>query len=332
MTTPQPPQQPSSQPRRRAPIPVTPPRRPRVAGLRKPTRADEQSPATDEQADDHDTQIIPVVPAEETFGGTLTDNPPATEPDAPDAPETTEAAAESPRPSPTRRRKPRPAPEPEPESAEADTPEPQSAERESAADASWSAFQSTSDDLGTVESPRRSRLLVPMILGAVAVLLGAFAIVAFVEWHSLRYGTAVRNTALTDNAGTSEVTGEVTSAVNTMFSYNYTNLSKTQSAVQSLLTGDAVCQYNLIFKDVQSQAPSQKLVLSTTVVSSGVEMLDGDDARVLLVVDQHDTRATTNQVSDSTAAFAVNATRVSGKWKISAINTFNGQQTQGCAK
>ena len=124
---------------------------------------------------------------------------------------------------------------------------------------------------------------------------------------------------------------QVETAVNTVFSYNYTNMQKTETAVQRLLTGNALCQYNVLYKVVQQQAPSQKLVLTTSVQAKGVEMLQGDTARVLLLVQQTDTRATTNQTSTSQSMIAVNAVKQGGAWKISGIDTFNGDNsTPGC--
>lgn len=340
MPTPQQPQSPNQ--RRRPPLPpVTPPRRPKVAGLRRPSpgpRGPETGEPTPEQQNEQ-TNVIPKITGDAGFGGSLGASSAAgTVEDERPAGAATDTETE--RPARPRRRRPRvdrPADEVDAPSVD-DTPAWQSDSGSTADTPGW-APTSGGDERdpstgslagagsGTDSGAGRNRaawLLTPMVLGVVAVVFGALAVAAGISWWSLTHDASLRNTALIDNAGTSEVTGEVTTAVNTMFSYNYTNLSKTQQAVQQLLTGNAVCEYNELFADVKTQAPVQKLVLTTTVVSSGVEMLDGGTARVLLVVDQHDTRATTNQSSDSTAAFAVNAIQSGGKWKISEIDTFNG--------
>jgi Mce-associated membrane protein len=178
--------------------------------------------------------------------------------------------------------------------------------------------------------PRRQRTLVlPIVLAVVAVLIGGLASWFGVQWSHAR--STVANTALVDTAGTAEVSGEVVTAVNTILSYNYTNMQKTETAVGRLLTGKALCQYNLLYKVVKQQAPSQKLVLTTTVQAKGVEMLQGDTARVLLLVQQTDTRASTNQTSTSQSMIAVNTVKQGGTWKISNIDTFNGDNTTpGC--
>ena len=130
----------------------------------------------------------------------------------------------------------------------------------------------------------------PVLLLAVAVLLGAFAGFAAERAHRLR-ANATTNTALTDSAATSEVTGQVTSAINTIFSYDYTDLAETQRAASGLLTGAATCQYNQLFTSIQQQAPQQKLVVTVTVTNTGVELLDGDRARLLVFATQSSTSA-----------------------------------------
>jgi Mce-associated membrane protein len=184
-------------------------------------------------------------------------------------------------------------------------------------------------DVADTEPRRQRTLVLPIVLAVVAVLIGGLASWLGVQWSHAR--NSVANTALVDTAGTAQVSGEVVTAVNTILSYNYTNMQKTENAVGHLLTGKALCQYNLLYKVVKQQAPSQKLVLTTTVQAKGVEMLQGDTARVLLLVQQTDTRASTNQTSTSQSMIAVNTVKQGGAWKISNIDTFNGDNaTPGC--
>lgn len=317
------PQQPPR--RRHNPPPAAPTRRPRVAGLRKPSgpgpgKEGKGRPEADGVEDTRDTEIIPAVPADEAAKPSPRPKSRRTRPETSQRPGS-EAAA-------LRRERPR-AEAAEPVAAEMDD------EVDDEVDDGYSGGRfrrllSAGAGAGSAAA-RPGGLMMPITLGVITVLLGGFAFFAWSQWQNLSGGVAVENTALTDQPATSEVIGEVTSAVNTLFSYNYTNLGKTEQAVPNLLTGNATCQYNLIFKTVQQQAPAQKLVLTTTVVNSAVQMLQGDNARVLLVVDQRDVRATTNQQSETTAAFAVNATQGSdNRWKISGIDTFNGQPTQSC--
>jgi Mce-associated membrane protein len=167
-----------------------------------------------------------------------------------------------------------------------------------------------------------SRLL-PIALGVVAVLLGGLAFWFAEEADGLHAAPAARNAALTDTARTSEVKGKVNDAVNALFSYDYADASRTEQAARSLLTGKAVGQYNAMLAQVRAQAPSQKLVLTTTVTDSAVELLDGDRAHLLLFADQRNTAATTKQTTYAAAMLAIDAVRRNGAWKIANIDTLN---------
>jgi Mce-associated membrane protein len=294
-----------------SPVPV---RRTRVAGLRHPeapaTTPGADAPRTDRPVDEPGstevTQVIPPVRDEPAAAVRAEPASAGPEPEVPAEPEAPAARKVA----PTRRPRSRPRPAPEPEAVVGEP--------------------VTEPDVDQEEPRRRSTWLVPAVLAVVVVLLGGVATWSALEWSHLRSGAGA-NTALTDNAGTSEVLGQVTSAVNTTFSLNYTDVGKTEKAAQSLLTGAALCQYNALFKAIQQQAPSEKLVLTTTVTSKGLQMLQGDTARVVLLVDQKDTKVATNQPVESQATLAVNVVKQDGKWKISNIDTFNGAATTpGC--
>jgi Mce-associated membrane protein len=173
-------------------------------------------------------------------------------------------------------------------------------------------------------APGRSRhpLLLPAGLGALAVALGGLAVWFGLEASSATSGVDTSNTALIDPAATRQVTQQVTSAVDKIFSYNYANTAKTSQAAATLLTGKARQQYDTLFKLVRQDAPKEKLVLTTTVTNSGVEFLDGTRARLLIFADQRDTAGTARKTTDAGAMFAVNAVNQGGRWKISSIDTF----------
>ncbi|MCM2420557.1 hypothetical protein [Streptomyces sp. RKAG293] len=168
------------------------------------------------------------------------------------------------------------------------------------------------------------RYRVVVALAVLTVLLGGFAGWAAMEAATLHDTAATRNTALTDTARTSEVKGMVTQAVNSVFSYNYADPARTDQAAKKLLTGKAVQQYADMLAQVRKQAPVQKLVLTTTVTDSGVELIDGDRARVLIFADQRNTRtAPKEETTYAAAMFAVDAVHQDGVWKIGNIDTFN---------
>lgn len=150
-----------------------------------------------------------------------------------------------------------------------------------------------------------------VVFGLLAVLFGAL---------SLGYlGGSQANEALTDQAATSEVNGQVTDAVNKVFSYDFANTKKTEDAAHQFLTGKAIQQYNDLFATVKQQAPQQKLVVTTTVKTSGVTRLQGDHAQVLLFVDQNATRTTTGENNVGPAQISVGAVKDGDQWKIDSI-------------
>jgi len=172
------------------------------------------------------------------------------------------------------------------------------------------------------QSGRRS-WRIPAALGAVTVVLAGFGVWATLHASSLRSDAAAQaNTALTDRAATAAVRREISAAVNTIFSYNYADTEATRRAAQSVLTGPAVRQYNTLFALVTKNAPTQKLVVTTKVTNTGVELLNGNRARLLVFANQQDTRAGTGQTSYAGAMFAVTALRQGGRWKIENIDTF----------
>ncbi|POM27395.1 hypothetical protein BTM25_18090 [Actinomadura rubteroloni] len=161
----------------------------------------------------------------------------------------------------------------------------------------------------------------PLLLGLLAVLLAVFGFYALQRAGDLRSGDVVKNAALTDNAGTSEVKGEVGTLLAKVFSYGYTDPSKTDTAARSGLTGKATGQYDALFKSVRTQGPAEKLVLTTTVTDSAVTSLRDDRASLLVFATQRDTRATDGKSSTVPTMLAIDAVRQKGHWKISAINT-----------
>ncbi|MGW0934086.1 hypothetical protein [Streptomyces sp. NPDC002666] len=169
----------------------------------------------------------------------------------------------------------------------------------------------------------RLRITLPAALCALTVLLGAFAAWAFTSAATLNDEPGRQNTALTDIARTSEVKGQITEAVGAVFSYNYASPAKADAAVKKYLTGKAVQQHEDMLAEVRAQGPKQKLVLTTTVTESGVELLDGDRARLIIFADQSNTRTGKSEETTYAAAmFAVDAVRRGGTWRISAIDTF----------
>jgi Mce-associated membrane protein len=187
------------------------------------------------------------------------------------------------------------------------------------------------------DRPTRTRaqtqISMAIILTVVAVVLAGAAVFFRGEANDLTSGDS--NTALTDSATTSQLKGQLTTAIKQTFSYNYTDLDSTQKAVKENLTGKALCEYNLLFGEVKQYAPQQKIVLDTTVRELAVTRIDGDRAEALVYIDQLSTRVDVNKTVAVGGQFGVRAQRAGDHWKITEFDMFgqplfNGKPAPTC--
>lgn len=186
-----------------------------------------------------------------------------------------------------------------------------------------------------VQPARRAQpqISVAIVLLVVAVVLAGLAVFFRGKANDLTSGDT--NTALTDNATTSQIKGQLTTAIKQTFSYNYTDLASTEKAVKENLTGKALCEYNLLFGEVKQYAPEQKIVLDTTVRELAVVRIDGDRAEALVYIDQLSTRVDVNKTVAVGGQFAVQAHRDGDHWKITEFDMFgqplfNGKPAPTC--
>ncbi|MFE0021218.1 hypothetical protein [Amycolatopsis sp. NPDC059021] len=157
----------------------------------------------------------------------------------------------------------------------------------------------------------------PLVCWAVALVMAALA-----GWFALeaRDATAVvsHNTALADVAATAEVNDQVGKALATIFSYRYDDPGKSEQAAKEVLTGPALAQYDQLFAQVRKLAAEQKLVVTSAAVTSGVKLLDGDRASLLVFLDQTGVRGD-GQRSTGAAQLSVTAERSGGRWRVTAL-------------
>lgn len=177
------------------------------------------------------------------------------------------------------------------------------------------------------------QISVAIVLAVVAVVLGGLAVFFRGQADDLASGDT--NTALTDSAATSQVKGQLTTAIKQTFSYNYTDLDSTEKAVKENLVGKALCEYNLLFGQVKEYAPKQKIVLDTTVRELALVRIDGDRAEALVYIDQLSTRVDVNKTVAVGGQFAVQAAKQGDHWKITEFDMFgqplfNGQPAPKC--
>jgi Mce-associated membrane protein len=143
------------------------------------------------------------------------------------------------------------------------------------------------------------------------------------------------NEALSDAEGTRQVVDQLTTAVETTFSYDHTDLESTANAVEEHLTGDARCAYDALFAEVKRLAPEQKIVVTTTVREIALVSLAGDRAEALVYIDQQSTRADTNRSAYVAGQLAVRALRDGDRWKVAELDLFdqplaNGEPAPTC--
>ncbi|MFC0438657.1 hypothetical protein [Kutzneria buriramensis] len=158
-------------------------------------------------------------------------------------------------------------------------------------------------------------------LVAAAIILTALGIWFRLEAVGLYDDPATNNQALVDPAATSKVVEDVDAALGRVFSYRYDNTAVTEQAAKQTLAGNALGQYNDLFAQVKQQAPSQKLLLTTKVVDSGVTMLQGEHAQLLVFLDQSATRGDNNQSTLAAAELTVTAQRQGDHWVITDLRT-----------
>jgi Mce-associated membrane protein len=143
------------------------------------------------------------------------------------------------------------------------------------------------------------------------------------------------NEALADPELTRQVIDDVTTAVQTTFSYDHTNLDATEAAVEQYLTGTARCVYEALFAEVERLAPEQKIVLATTVREVAVVRLAGDRAEALVYVDQQSTRADTNKTTAAGGQLVVRVHRDGDRWTVAELDLLgqpvaNGEPAPRC--
>jgi len=164
--------------------------------------------------------------------------------------------------------------------------------------------------------------LVAGALVLVALLLGGLAF--WFKSEEVKVSSATSNTALLDVAKTAQVKDAVSKAAEALFSYDFNNIKKTEDAANDLLANDDVKnKYNSLMGEVKRLAPAQKMIVTCKVTRAAVIMLNGDLAKVMVFVDQTSTRTDTKKTTAGTAQLHLNAQLQGDKWKITDMDTYN---------
>ena len=83
-----------------------------------------------------------------------------------------------------------------------------------------------------------------------------------------------------------EVRGVAEDAAAKVFSYSHTTLTADKAAARELLTGEMLEQYDDTMAGVVGTSLANKTVVSATVLGSALISVKGDDAKVLVFVNQ----------------------------------------------
>jgi Mce-associated membrane protein len=176
-------------------------------------------------------------------------------------------------------------------------------------------------DVTCAPSPRRGRsLALRLVLIVLSAALTVVGVAFVVRANELNDQKASSNHAISDANRTSEVIGEVSTALNQVFSYDYRKPQVAQAAAKRWLTGSAPTQYRTLFDQLKKLAPGQKLTFVAKVSVAGVTNLQGSHARLLVFLDQESTRATDGQSSISAAQVRIGAVRDGNLWRIDDIH------------
>jgi Mce-associated membrane protein len=168
----------------------------------------------------------------------------------------------------------------------------------------------------------RRPMPVPALIGGLAVLVG-LAVFFAVENAEVRGTPSAQNTALVDVGTTAQVSQQVTTALKTIYSFDYTRLDQNEAAARAVITPAFAGQFDQLFKQVRELAPQQQAVVTATVNLVGVQSINGDTATLLVFLDQQATRAQAGGAPQQLAAagrLMVTAQLVDGTWKVAAVD------------
>lgn len=162
------------------------------------------------------------------------------------------------------------------------------------------------------QSKSRTRVLPVVIVGALAVLLIAFATVA-----ALKPGTQVDNAAWVDQGATSEVTRAATDGITALYRYNYETIDDDLANAATFMSPAMQEDTSAFLDSIKSNARQTQTATDVDVMDIGVTRLEEGKAEVLANVNVSSTRA---GVAYGNAMFplVVNLEKIDDKWVVSA--------------
>jgi Mce-associated membrane protein len=173
--------------------------------------------------------------------------------------------------------------------------------------------------------PGRRSLRVPLLAVALVVLTGLAVFFGLADAR-LRHTPSAANTALVDVGATAEAAGQLTDALQTIYSYDFARLDENERAARAVITPEFADQFDKLFAQVRELAPQQQAVVSATVTVAAVKEITGDRAVLVAFMDQQATRAAAGDDGKATQLAAagrltVTGEKIDGRWKIGAVES-----------
>ncbi|PBC57331.1 hypothetical protein [Rhodococcus sp. ACPA1] len=156
------------------------------------------------------------------------------------------------------------------------------------------------------------------ILGAVAVVLGVFAVVA-----AFKPGADITNTAWVDEGATAEVTKAGTEAIETLYTYSYETIDQDFEKARGYLNDAKREEFDSTADTTKEAAIQTKTATQASVTDIGVTVLDGHRAELLAHMN---VSATGDAVAQGSAAtpLSIKMEKIDGKWVLSDISDSEG--------
>ena len=172
---------------------------------------------------------------------------------------------------------------------------------------------------------RRTLRTVAAVL-AVAVVVAAVAVGWLVQDRRDAERPVAGNTVEAADAAVgsaelkAEVRGVAEDAAAKVFSYSHTSLTADKAAARALLTGEMLEQYDDTMAGVVGTSLANETVVSATVPGSALVSVKGDDAKVLVFVNQRTTGTNLDTPLLDLDRVVVTLTGGSGDWKVSELD------------
>jgi len=158
----------------------------------------------------------------------------------------------------------------------------------------------------------RTNWVPAIVVGAVAVVLVAFAAVA-----AVKPGTEVDNMAWVDQGASSEVTRAASKGLTALYRYNWETIDEDLESARAFMGPDLQEETNQFLDAIKSGAEQTQTATEVDVMDIGLVRLESDRAELLANMNVSSTRA---GVAYDSVMFpiVVNMETLDGRWVVSA--------------